>query len=308
MSQYLYLTVQESTTDGWIVNLIQDGQLLANNIMLQNPLDKDQTEVVRWYLEDFLASSPYLIDKAIGAEALLLEYPKKLVKLLGLDTIILSRLRWNKLKTDSQVLQLVICQDIETCHGDSIHRLFLETLEAPSLWNSRLQVVVQRSLTDNDQRPLSQDGLGDTKEHGSSLAAAEPIHKHGSGRRFNVLLVVARDLHRNQSSMRQDVAPGLALEVLLGIKQRLQEQQHICTFMSKSFDLVPWQLLNITWNNEKRSVVRTTLTLYILICTARLVPGKVKVRRLLSSILAAHDCSPLRLVDKMKRIPSLFLL
>ncbi|KAK3191664.1 hypothetical protein K4F52_002479 [Lecanicillium sp. MT-2017a] len=225
-SEILYLTVKEGTADGWTVNLDQGGQRLANNIKFRDPLNRDQRETVRWYLEDFLALSPFLIDKAVAAEELLLEYPRKLLKSLGLDTIILSRLRWNKLGTDSQVLQLVICQDIEKCYGDSIHRLFWETLESPSLWNSRLQVVVQRSLADTVQQSPSQEEREDIEDHDVSLPTIEPIGKFKSTKPFNVLLVVARDLRRNQPSMRQDVAPGLALEVLLGIKRLQQEQQH----------------------------------------------------------------------------------
>lgn len=230
MVVYFYLVVQETIKDGWVVSLVQDGQVVASDIELQDPLNEAQKETVRWYLEDFLTVSPFLVDKATEAEDLLLEYPKFLSKRLNLATLFLSNLRWDRLETDSHVIELVICQGIEACDGDSIQALFWETLEAPSLWNSRVQVVVQRSLKDNipldsmRRHPLF-DGEGRRAPCTSTMTTTPDTTKEAVPKTlFNMLLVVARDLRRNRASLRQDVVPGLILDLLLEIKRQLHNR------------------------------------------------------------------------------------
>ena len=212
----LFIAVQETKSDGWMVEISDSTQVVSKDVFLQDPLSAQQRMTCRWYLEEFF-QSPYLIDKALAAEDLLLDYPKLLMRRLNLDKLVFSRLGWDTLERNQNVAHIVVCQDNENCAGESIHRLFWETLEMPNLWNDRVQVIVRRSPSDKL--------VGISTKHMSDAAAVSMSPTVSVTTIFNILLVVARDLRRDSSLNYQDVSPSLAADVLLSVKKRLQQQR-----------------------------------------------------------------------------------
>ncbi|KAB5578599.1 hypothetical protein GE09DRAFT_556579 [Coniochaeta sp. 2T2.1] len=208
----LQIVAKTATDDHWVIDVIEDGTLFLQDVHVTDPLTPDQTSTCRWYLEQYVQSSPFAGGKAREAEMHLKEYPLRLLSQLPLRRILRPHLEVAAYQlADSVLLSIEVIEDEEGRSANSIHGLLWETLEDSELWDHpSWEVVVHRSI-----KPCTSDA-------GSNPHRISPF-KCGNGKsEFNVLLVVARDLTHNPS-LYSDVDASVATNALLQIQKGLGE-------------------------------------------------------------------------------------
>ncbi|KAF5855440.1 hypothetical protein ETB97_009217 [Aspergillus alliaceus] len=187
----------------WAVHIHVAGKQVRRDVSLKDPLTRGQRKVCRWYLEEYLQTSPYSADIEKQARRLLEEYPKRLWRNLCL-TKMLSL--YDSTPQESLRLCTIRVTESESVSKDSrhtIHQLFWETLEyidegAASGW----KVTIERQFL-----PIERSGF--------------PLREQmGNTRRINVLLVIGRDTTRN-SKKYDDVSPLLAFKAVSQVQKSL---------------------------------------------------------------------------------------
>lgn len=198
-----------------MVDVVKDGEMVEQNIGITDPLTREQNATCRWYLQQYVQQSPFSVDRAAEAEALLEEYPKQLLRQLPLRLAVLSSFEAWAYSSDVTTILIDVFQqpsDSEDGIEESIHQLFWETLEENRLWSHpNGHVIVRRCLKYRQTSSPPQ------------LEKVNPwIHDDGSST-LNVLLVVARDL-TSDPSVYEDVSPSIATKTLLGLRDELDRQ------------------------------------------------------------------------------------
>ena len=197
--------------DGWVVDVLQDGELALSESRVKDPLTPSQMATCRWYLEQYAQNAPFSSDRAAEAENLLGDYPDELLKQLPLRRVLLPHLEAGAYTLHSVLLSIDICNDDDACSGESIHRLFWETLEAPQLWShNSWQVEVRRSVWPHGIDLVSSPQPGLSPPHRAATSA------------LNVLLVIARDLS-NDPSQYSDADPDIAANALFKVKEGIRK-------------------------------------------------------------------------------------
>lgn len=203
----LDVTVRAVVDGGWTVDIREGGlPAILQGIHISNPLTTEQRETCRWYLEQYTSKSPFATDTAFEAEGLLRAYPRTLLASLRLQEAL--RLRHGPWRLGPSTVYINVCQDA-SASSVSIHQLLWEMLEEQELWEPSVQVVVFRSI--QEEEPGRQDQRDD------QVGRIVPWKTGPKTQTVNVLLVIARNLGRDQSQL-EDVSPTLALEALLAAK------------------------------------------------------------------------------------------
>lgn len=205
--------IARQSIDGWAVDVVKDGTIVQYGVPIRDPLSPDQRSTCRWYLEQYVESLPFSVDRAEEAEFLLESYPEDLLRQLSLREVLASDLKDAPFNLDSVLLSIEVCHgsDEGGCSVDTIHRLFWELLEDPALWcHPRLAVVVERSVSSpHSNRPSQTDRLDCWKQPDGTLT-------------LNVLVVVARKLTQSPS-MYDDISPFLATDALIKVQKMLAD-------------------------------------------------------------------------------------
>ncbi|KAF0329452.1 hypothetical protein GQ607_003401, partial [Colletotrichum asianum] len=210
---HFYVTVNSVDEEGWIVDVSDNRQrAVLQGVRVTDPLTPGQRATCRWYIEQYVQKSPFSAEKALEAENMMYVYPEKLLASLPLQEIFLLRHDLKQRGAGPKFFYLYICQDAGQCAGTTIHQIFWETLEDPRLWNSDIQVIVQRSISAD-----SSTSAKHTDHIVPSIASDGTVT-------INLLLVIARDLRRDEFK-RQDASPTLAINAILKIRDRLKERR-----------------------------------------------------------------------------------
>ncbi|KAM6510496.1 hypothetical protein FSOLCH5_010936 [Fusarium solani] len=218
MSQELEISLQvvgqTSAGGGWTVDLLKDGEAIQRNLHISDPLDAEGKAICRWYLQQYVQLSPFSLDRAAKAEALLDEYPRKLLRQLPLRQAVLSHINDQIYSLTHNIISIDIYQrdsDGGDQPEDNMHQLFWETLESRELWGyPTWHVIVRRCM-----------------KRQAALLAPQPetinpwVDGDGSAT-INILLVVARDLTSNPS-VYDDVSPSIATTTLLKLRDHLNK-------------------------------------------------------------------------------------
>ncbi|KAF2099233.1 hypothetical protein NA57DRAFT_76463 [Rhizodiscina lignyota] len=186
----------------WRVDVFSGGQLVRNSVALEDPLDDKDKELCRWYLEQYLQKEPYSASTAKKATSTLEGYGKSLAEQLQLPELVLQ--------SDNEIQVEVEDATVDGTHPhDSVHQLFWEFLEDPSVWPSTVSAICVRRAIETAIQPL----------RFSQRISSWPCS--GQARqRVNILLVTARDLRRD-SSLYTDISPSIVIDLLSEIQHRL---------------------------------------------------------------------------------------
>ncbi|KAH7251104.1 hypothetical protein BKA59DRAFT_553675 [Fusarium tricinctum] len=208
------LVCRSPVDGGWAVDLVKNGVTIQQDIRITDPLTPDHKQTCRWYLQQFVQLSPFSVDRAGEAEAILSKYPNQLLGQLPLRQALRPELQGGTYSIDPVTLLFDVFEPpggVDSGSDNSIQQLFWETLEYRSLWSHpNWQVIVRRCL--NYQRTVPRTCFDN---------AHTWANKNGP-RSFNVLLVVARDL-TNDPSVYEDVSPSIATNTLLKLRHELNQ-------------------------------------------------------------------------------------
>ncbi|MCJ1387458.1 hypothetical protein MMC18_000301 [Xylographa bjoerkii] len=204
--------ILEGGRGSWIIDVSINGEILRQELRLEDPFTSDDEAECRWYLESFAPKSPFEVGRAKTIAEKLKTYAFELgdgIRLLEL----VNRLPRT---AQSQLIELEVVgvnrkAEIESPDA-SIQRLHWELLEnclgsAQGPW----PISVTRSIRDQNDtigiKKVTSWAVGETSDHPRNS--------------FNILLVVARNLTFDESA-HQDVDPGLTLRAILAIKRHLK--------------------------------------------------------------------------------------
>ncbi|TKA76811.1 hypothetical protein B0A49_02399 [Cryomyces minteri] len=195
--------LQDSSS--WLVTIDsgESGDLVP--VVLHDPLDEEQRNECRWYIEEFVCKSPYSVTRARKAANALQQCASSLLDQLRL----VERLKDASPGHSCHKIAISISEDGGA--GNSIHQLYWELLEDPSPWNIDVDVTVKRIVISNSG--FDRDSVQDLESQDGRTTAFPSV---------NGLLVVARDLSKD-SKRYDDVSPNLALGVLARIQGDLQK-------------------------------------------------------------------------------------
>ncbi|KAF5642455.1 uncharacterized protein FTJAE_3612 [Fusarium tjaetaba] len=210
----LQIVCQRFVDGGWAVDIVKNGEPIQQDIRITDPLTSDQKETCRWYLQQYVRLSPFSVNRAEEAKAILDQYPHQLLDQLPLRRALLPQLEQGAYSLDPVTLLVDVFElpkSVESESDDSVHQLFWETLEYPELWSHpNWKVIVRRSLI------YQRTNLPPQVHKVDYWANAD------GSKSLNVLLVVARDL-TNDPSVYEDVSPSIATNTLLKIRHELNQ-------------------------------------------------------------------------------------
>ncbi|KAF2842361.1 hypothetical protein M501DRAFT_988587 [Patellaria atrata CBS 101060] len=195
----------------WTVDVLEGNEKVTEDLQLSDPLSKEEAATCRWYLEQYVQSSPFSISQARAAEALLKGYPKNIINQLNLREILQSRAP--SINGQPTVLSLLIKESINSPDA-TVHQLHWEALEDPECWNNpNLRVEVKRAALNKEilQKPLARVKTRQDEQ--------------GATGTLNILLVVARDTSHNPA-IYSDVNPFLVSDILSQIRKNLRQSEH----------------------------------------------------------------------------------
>ncbi len=192
---------------GFLVQVFVDGERLDGPLTILEPLSLSEQADLRWYLERYASQEPFDSDKAHKVAASIIVYGKELHRQLRLHRIFQIQ---DPLVDQNQSLTIDVCETYTEDHSvfGSLHSLHWELLELLGLWSGCFNQVIVRRVSPGPT----------TDDTGTALTPSIPIT--GS---FNVLVVIARNTEINQTAY-QDVPPFAALDVLLGVRDILQQE------------------------------------------------------------------------------------
>lgn len=110
-----------------MVDVVKDGEMVEQNIEITDPLTREQNATCRWYLQQYIQQSPFSVDRAAEAEALLEKYPKQLLRQLPLRLAVSSSSEAWAYSTDVIIILIDVFQqpsDSKDGIEESIHQLF----------------------------------------------------------------------------------------------------------------------------------------------------------------------------------------
>jgi hypothetical protein len=190
----------------WTVNVILNGEGVAQPMRISDPLTLEEHADCRWYLEQFASQEPFNSEKATKVAGCIDQYAKVLLSQLNLDAV------FQHSEPTNRSLLIDICDSPNNNAIDelSIHNLYWELLEQPQLWKGRFaKVTVRRCIP--------------TYDKDSSALKVQP---DADGQFvLNVLLVIARNAKINPA-VYQDAEPFVALNVLLGIQKTMERESN----------------------------------------------------------------------------------
>jgi hypothetical protein len=77
----------------WSMGIHAYGDLIVRDLVLQDPLDKEEKELCRWYLEEFRCS-PFSLDRADDAQLVTKKYASDLIRQLDLKDLVTELLSY----------------------------------------------------------------------------------------------------------------------------------------------------------------------------------------------------------------------
>lgn len=175
----------------WTVDISRDGCLMHRGIEVEEPLDKKEKALCRWYMDKYRQKEPYSTTKAKKAAGLLRGYGKQLKDQLQLEQLLGSQGESVRFQVEEET----------ALFGASIHQLYWECLEDPALWCDGSTVTLERSV--------SEDRCAMTSEKRYT-------------RSLHILVVTARDLTRDRTAD-ADISPALIPDILWKIQDDLHE-------------------------------------------------------------------------------------
>lgn len=168
---------------------------------LIDPLDAAQKRECGWYLEKYLGKKPYSTTRARKAAEMLKGYARDLLSQLKLNELIPAA------GNDVLELEIAEAQLDDSTSRNTIHQLYWELLEEPSVWDRNdLEIRIHRSSRSN--------GSPSADIKGVQLWHAR-MHSQPS---LNILLVIARDM-RKQKNQYNDVHPWVISNILTKIQR-----------------------------------------------------------------------------------------
>ena len=192
-------------SSGWLVTIDSGENADLLPVVLHDPLDEEQRNECRWYIEEFVCKSPYSVTRAQKAANALQQYASSLLDQLRL----VERLKDASPGHGCHKIAISISEDEGA--RNSIHQLYWELLEDPSPWNIDVDITVKRIVI--SKSGLDRDSVQDLESQDGRTTAFPSV---------NGLLVVARDLSKDSKGY-DDVNPDLALGVLTRIQEDLQK-------------------------------------------------------------------------------------
>ncbi|KAL2674229.1 hypothetical protein Neosp_012680 [[Neocosmospora] mangrovei] len=199
---------------GWTADLLKDGEVIQRSLHIADPLDAEGKAICRWYLQQYVQQFTFSLDRAAKAEALLDEYPRKLLRQLPLRQAVLSHFSDQIYSLTHTTISIDIYQrDIDGGDQpeDNMHQLFWETLESTELWGyPTWHIIVRRCMKLQAALPAPQPETINPWVDGDGSAT------------INILLVVARDL-TSHPSVYDDVSPSIATATLLKLRHHLNK-------------------------------------------------------------------------------------
>ncbi len=190
---------------GLLVQISVDGEVLDGPLTLLEPLSLSEQTDLRWYLERYASQEPFDSDKAHKVAASIITYGRELHRQLQLHRIFQIQ---DPLIDQNHSLTIDVCENYTEDHAfsGSLQSLHWELLEQLELWSGCFNKVIVRRIS---SEPINED----IRTLTPSVTIAGTL---------NVLVVIARNTEINPTAY-QDVRPFAALDVLLGVRDILQQ-------------------------------------------------------------------------------------
>jgi hypothetical protein len=128
----------------WQIAVYFDDNLISERLTLKDPLNSEQKDECKWYIEEYVRVSPYSVTRARAAAGYLENYARSIIEQLGLVTVVDSVPRRTTAAKHNVLVEVIEGHVEDGDPEDTVHQLHWELLEDEASWARHdLNIVVR---------------------------------------------------------------------------------------------------------------------------------------------------------------------